>query len=414
MKKQHTLVLTVVLSMGLLAAPLNAAIVKAGAKCSKAKAVSIYKGTKFTCIKSGNKLIWNKGVKITASKPDSGTAAGTTSPAPDVKPTQSALVPVPTSPEIEKLDLLIADALKSAKPINAVVDIQVGPGKEVAILGEIAKDSLDSALLISGILGIEFSKPVKVYIGSRDWLLPKMPAGTWCVDPVIGVPGTGSGGFCGLDNGVIFVNLDGYLSEPGSSKRDFTKNPDKILVSFGFVHEMVHWMQGEAAIRYANKKGFYNSYWLNEGGANFGAMMAQAYLYKMPFSKIRTYIATYSNCIGINEMIKVKDYITNNGPTNNCGPYYAGYLWTEYLVAKTGDVGSLVNLAKQGEKFDREVIWNPEKVEEYNEKRLALSLKYQYGIEYEEFVKGAEEYSRDASAALAKWSRANPTYWPSN
>ena len=134
----------------------------------------------------------------------------------------------------------------------------------------------------------------------------------------------------------------------------------------------------------------------------------------MPFSKIRTYIATYSNCIGISEMIKVKDYITNNGPTNNCGPYYAGYLWTEYLVAKTGDVGSLVNLAKQGEKFDREVIWNPEKVEEYNEKRLALSLKYQYGIEYEEFVKGAEEYSRDASAALAKWSRANPTYWPSN
>lgn len=413
-KKRLTLVLIVGISMGLLTAPLNAAAIKAGGKCTKAGATSVYKGMKFTCVKSGNKLAWNKGVKVVVpvAKPTQKSEGATATPTPTSTPTQSAFVPVPTSAEIEKLDVLVANALKSAKPVNAVVDFQVGPGAEVAILGEIAKDSLDISLRIASILGIEFSKPVKAYVGTREWLMPKMPAGTWCVDPIIGVPGSGIGGFCGLENGVIFISLDGYLNEPGSGKRDFNKNPDKIMVSFGFVHEMVHWMQGEATVKYAKMKGNYNSYWLNEGGANFGAMMAQAYLYEMPFSKVRTYIATYGNCISISESIKMKDYITNKGQSNVCGPYYSGYLWSEYLISTTGDLGAMVNLAKQGEKVDKEVAWDPSKQEEYDRGRLAVSLKYQYGLEFEAFVKGAEMYGNAASVALGNWFRANPNYWP--
>lgn len=40
------------------------AVVKAGAKCSKVGATSTVAGKKFTCIKSGKKLIWNNGVAI--------------------------------------------------------------------------------------------------------------------------------------------------------------------------------------------------------------------------------------------------------------------------------------------------------------------------------------------------------------
>jgi len=48
----------------------NAVTVKAGAKCAKIKATSIVKSKKFTCIKSGKKLIWNQGVAIKpAAKP---------------------------------------------------------------------------------------------------------------------------------------------------------------------------------------------------------------------------------------------------------------------------------------------------------------------------------------------------------
>jgi hypothetical protein len=392
------------------------AAVNAGDRCTKAGITSVAAGKKFTCIKSGKKLIWNKGVALrAAAKPQvtpTATDIPTTSTNPTVKP---SFTPIPSSKEIEKLDLLVANALKSARPVSATVDFQVGPGSEVAILASIAKDSLDSALLIAGILGIEFSKPIKAYIGTREWLTPKMPAGTWCVDPVIGVPGSGSGGFCGLDSGVIFISLDGYLDDTGNGKnRDFTKNPDKILVSFGFVHEMVHWMQGEATVKYAKIKGLYNPYWLNEGGANFGAMISQAYLYKVPFSKIRTYITNYSGCVFSSDAIKIVDYISNTGQKNVCGPYYSGYLWSEYLVATTGDIKSLLDLAKQQSKVDNEVTWDPNKPEEFNEKRLAVSLKNQYGIDFQSFVQEAESYAKAASKKLALWLQANSEYWPAN
>lgn len=40
------------------------ALTKAGAKCTKAGATSTYAGKKFTCIKSGKNLVWNKGVTV--------------------------------------------------------------------------------------------------------------------------------------------------------------------------------------------------------------------------------------------------------------------------------------------------------------------------------------------------------------
>ena len=58
-------VLAVLIAVSLLGiAPANAATVKAGAKCSKHKATTTVKGMKYTCIKSGNKLVWSKGVLV--------------------------------------------------------------------------------------------------------------------------------------------------------------------------------------------------------------------------------------------------------------------------------------------------------------------------------------------------------------
>jgi len=50
----------------LLVLPLNPAhaVVKAGAKCSKVGVTASVGGKKFTCIKSGKKLVWNKGTTI--------------------------------------------------------------------------------------------------------------------------------------------------------------------------------------------------------------------------------------------------------------------------------------------------------------------------------------------------------------
>ena len=58
-------VLAVLIAVSLLGvAPANAATVKAGTKCSKHKATTTIKGMKYTCIKSGSKLVWSKGVPV--------------------------------------------------------------------------------------------------------------------------------------------------------------------------------------------------------------------------------------------------------------------------------------------------------------------------------------------------------------
>ncbi len=70
MKKRLLIVLSLSLIIGFHNAPLNAAPAKAGAKCTKVGATSTVAGKKFTCIKSGAKLVWNKGVVIkSAAKP---------------------------------------------------------------------------------------------------------------------------------------------------------------------------------------------------------------------------------------------------------------------------------------------------------------------------------------------------------
>ena len=71
------ILVALLLTFSLVTAPSFAAV-KAGAKCTKAGATATASGKKFTCIKSGTKLVWNKGVAIKAAAPK-------TSPTPDTK-----------------------------------------------------------------------------------------------------------------------------------------------------------------------------------------------------------------------------------------------------------------------------------------------------------------------------------------
>jgi len=70
-----------------LADPVHAATPKAGAKCAKAGTTATASGKKFTCVKSGTKLVWNKGVAIKA--------APNPSPNPVFKPVEPTPIPTP-------------------------------------------------------------------------------------------------------------------------------------------------------------------------------------------------------------------------------------------------------------------------------------------------------------------------------
>jgi hypothetical protein len=93
-QKKITLILSVFLLLTL-AAPVQASTPKAGAKCTKAGTTSISSGKKFTCVKSGTKLVWNKGVAVKAApKPSPNPVFKPVEPTPTSTPMQS---PTPTA-----------------------------------------------------------------------------------------------------------------------------------------------------------------------------------------------------------------------------------------------------------------------------------------------------------------------------
>ncbi len=78
-----------------LATPVHAATPKAGAKCTKAGITATAAGKKFTCVKSGTKLVWNKGVTIKAATKPTPVVTPTPTPIPTPEPSPT-LTPTPT------------------------------------------------------------------------------------------------------------------------------------------------------------------------------------------------------------------------------------------------------------------------------------------------------------------------------
>ena len=176
MKKLIPLVLVASL-IAIAPAPIALAAVKAGATCTKAGTTSTVSGIKYTCIKSGKKLVWNKGVKVVAPKPS---ATPTASPTPVATPTSTPTpTPTPTTIPIapstfnnlqSRIDGIIYGAwLKVSEKINAsqtalgTVKILVGPNTIEDDTNSLASLNLASRLFegftqVKNVYIIKFSK----------------------------------------------------------------------------------------------------------------------------------------------------------------------------------------------------------------------------------------------------------------
>lgn len=83
--RRFALAVTIVFLASLLIAPTNAAV-KAGSLCPKLGATFLQNGKKFTCIKSGKKIVWNKGTSIPKPTPTPSPATLNNAEAPIIKP----------------------------------------------------------------------------------------------------------------------------------------------------------------------------------------------------------------------------------------------------------------------------------------------------------------------------------------
>jgi hypothetical protein len=391
------LVLVIIFATGLLS-PANAAV-KVGASCKKVGQTAIQGKNSYQCVKSGKKLIWSIARKTTASP----------------KPTPSPTVvkaALPISPEIEKIEVLLKELIARTKPSNTKIEMFIGPGDENQFLAKIVQASVESSLEIAEALGITFSRSFKIYVGDQQWLIPFMPEGTWCASQEDGVPAGSNAGFCGLDNGIIFLNRTGFLFDGTRPiPRDFTKGEDRRLISLSLPHEIFHGMQEEINRKYTGRKGNFNQFWLNEGGAIVVSALAMSATEKIPYREARTWVSTYRNCMERPEQFKLMDFNVNTGRGGPCGPYFAGFFWSEYLIAQSGEIGALLNLAKVSQSSLNQLIVDPNDFKRYQEEKLKVSLREVYKIDLDQFVPKAEEYFVKGSNELRAWAIATGIFY---
>jgi hypothetical protein len=174
------LVLGVLVLMLLSLLPTSAANVpKAGASCSKQGAVQTFKSLKYTCIKSGRKLVWSKGVKVVSRSKPSAAAAKPATPTPIETPapvaTQAPFIPWSTDATAKQVsdaaqkNFRAWAAEQTNKPLNHQFVIQEGVlpnrAKAMTLVDETA------ARLFSQFLP---TKSVTVIGKSEAWVVEKL------------------------------------------------------------------------------------------------------------------------------------------------------------------------------------------------------------------------------------------------
>ena len=189
----HLILFALVFSLSSLTA-YSATPPKSGAVCSKLGKTQIYKGLKFTCIKSGKKLMWNKGeaIKKVAAASD---PTPSSTPIPAASPSPSPSVSASLSPRTKVAEVILENwklwrlkAAQNYKPLQIIVE----PGYNSAWLTE----PIGAAnILIATFIGNGYpllQDPIAIFGDSDAWLqktgeefkcggkIPDQPLGIYC------------------------------------------------------------------------------------------------------------------------------------------------------------------------------------------------------------------------------------------
>jgi hypothetical protein len=319
MKKFSVLTLTAILALTLSSPTANSAT-KAGAKCTKLGNKSVVGTKTFTCIKSGRKLVWNKGV-------------ATPTIAPVATPTVEPFVAWSTKFEINSL---VRSALDSTDSYAGVVR----PDNSYEFVIENSVRESDRKWITqmfdytNGFFSkIEREKP-KIFLGnSHEWSRDSMKnAGVWIGDPNQPYPcsnGTQDVYCAGYKNLVLLIFMN------PSSIWDIGRRSTP-------AHEIFHTIQfsllGYNLERFGPGHPQRVPRWFMEGSANyFGYYLVE----KLGFD---SYKNGRDNQVRSNsEYRNIKPLSTYDNFESN--PYGIGQAATEYIIASVG-FESLLNIFK--------------------------------------------------------------------
>jgi hypothetical protein len=314
-----------------LAVPVQAATPKAGAKCTKAGATATASGKKFICVKSGKKLVWNKGVTIkAASKP---LPPASPSPTPTPAPSVNNFVPWGTNIDLKILsdeaqkNFLAWVKTRTGVPINHTQVIQENPyASRISILKK--ADDLSAQLFSS-----YFPQGSVSIIGANEtWTLEELAKSGWattkCSDPYM--PGVA---LC-IDG----LNRQGYVITRDSAYDEVNPGRDGAAL---LAHEYFHLVQSNLAgpgdrVRIKSSDAdSVNAFpaWFIEGSADFIGFSVGALSQNASYWNGRLTMFSYSPNRNAISDYEIRTCCGNNSPTY---PYNIGHVATEYIVASVG------------------------------------------------------------------------------
>jgi hypothetical protein len=324
---------------------------KAGASCKKIGTTTTVNGKKFTCVKSGKKLIWNKGVKVSVPRP-SATPTPAASPTPTVTATPTPPVTPTPTPEAKpfipwSVDVTakqVSDAAQKSfrdwaaaqagKPVDHQFFIQDGvfPNRAKSLA---AADKTGTQLFSQ----FFSTKSITVIGRTEEWVVQKLNSlgGNFNSCSINYVPG--------LDYCWDAQSLQGMVV-----LTDMAFNPSNLGIdgSSLLAHEYFHLIQyqlSNSARKHTIRDGSAATAhlfpaWFAEGTAEFAGFSIATLAMDSEYWQGRELMNTYGigdpaanrNAL-VDAEIRTYTGTQPNGPVN---PYMIGRTATEYLVASAG------------------------------------------------------------------------------
>jgi len=329
-KRQIAFVTAVALLLTLPLTPSQAAV-KAGDTCKKAGVKSVAAGKTYTCIKSGKKFVWDKGVAVT--KP---TVVSTPSATPTPTPTPTPEIVYATLWEKYKWSKPSSSAsvaMAATEKFKAYGATNRSPSTTVKI---VAQDGVDSTLLKWVTDGSVFVSKVFAY--------PQLPG------PFVAVIAKDK------EFAEKAYNENGYTRDAKSLANYFDKAPahggppntynNTMIMSKGLLvsdkvgimqmpgHETFHFIQKSIAGKSASPDGLgIAPQWFWEGPSVFIGLQAANHLSLLDYAtEGRAFSVKRSSTPDVRSL-KLSEVTKNDGSAD---PYGIGAIATEFLVANVG------------------------------------------------------------------------------
>ena len=386
-KKSLAFVIALAITGTSLTVPAFAAI-KAGSKCTTKGQITTSQGKKFTCIKSGKTLIWNKGVAIV--KP---------TPKPTASPTPTPSGPVdiygnPTSPEALVIDKLVDIAWEKGKPATEFIVSEVNDRVKGTTWANDNAAMLPAITRMLDGVGAPLTRRVDWYVWwDLESLQPKLPTPCWAKDTRFFNVNSVGAGYCVPST--IFIFFEAY--QQWYPKEGFLEKYPNAWDEYGIVAvtagEVAHFSQQTYGEKFGHQMSNFYPAWLREGPSVLYSAMAYAKYKNIPYSTVRNLALRHFNNYGCGEVL-LTDLLMFNQSTQSC-EYSGGMLAAEYMVAKSGDILAPFRYLESKMVGDGEVCQRPHSI---------CRPSYEAVIR-EIYANDVDAWHRELQDYIIKWAR---------